>query len=73
LAKLAWRDRQNFDCATWLLKATELSKDGFQQAVERELTGKIAEPWEIVYFKMHESQIPDNRSCHRNRNSDAGQ
>jgi len=30
----------------------------FQQAVERELTGKITEPWEIVYFKLYQSQIP---------------
>jgi hypothetical protein len=58
LAKLARRDRQDFDCATWLHKARELSKEDFQQAVERELTGKITEPWEIVYFKLYESQIP---------------
>jgi hypothetical protein len=41
LAKLARSDWQNFDCATWLHKARELSKEDFQQAVERELTGKI--------------------------------
>jgi hypothetical protein len=41
-----------------LHKARELSKEDFQQAVERELTGKITEPWEIVYFKLYESQIP---------------
>jgi hypothetical protein len=35
-----------------------MSKEDFQQAVERELTGKIAEPWELVYFKLYESQIP---------------
>ncbi len=56
LAKLARRDRQHFDCATWLHKARELSKEDFQQAVERELTGKVTEPWEIVYFKLYESQ-----------------
>jgi len=58
LAKLARRDPQAFDCATWLHKARELPKEEFQQAVERELTGKITEPWEIVYFKLYESQIP---------------
>jgi len=58
LAKLARRDRQNFDCATWLHNARQLSKEDFQQAVERELTGKITEPWEIVYFKLYQSQIP---------------
>src|ERR1700747_2159845 len=35
-----------------------MSKGDFQQAVERELTGKITEPWEIVYFKSYESQTP---------------
>ena len=58
LAKLARRDRQHFDCATWLHKARELSKEDFQQAVERELTGKLTEPWEIVYFKLYKSQTP---------------
>ncbi len=58
LAKLARKDRQHFDCATWLHKARQLSKEDFQQAVERELTGKITEPWEIVYFKLYESQMP---------------
>jgi hypothetical protein len=58
LAKLARRDKQNFDCATWLHKARECSKEEFQQAIEKELTGKITEPWEIVYFKLYQSQIP---------------
>jgi hypothetical protein len=58
LAKLARRDRQNFDCATWLHKAREMPKEQFQQAVERELTGKETEPWEIVTFKLYKSQIP---------------
>ncbi len=57
LAKIARRDRQGFDCATWLHKARELSKEEFKQEVERELTGKITEPWEIVYFKLYKSQI----------------
>jgi hypothetical protein len=58
LAKLARRDRQAFKCATWLHKAKKLSKEEFKQEVERELTGKITEPWEIVYFKLYKSQIP---------------
>src|SRR5438270_13756411 len=58
LAKLARRDKQNFDCATWLHKARETSKEDFQRAVERELTGKVSEPWEIVYFKLYQSQMP---------------
>jgi len=35
-----------------------LPKEEFKQEVERELTGKITEPWEIVYFKLYRSQIP---------------
>ena len=58
LAKLAKRDRQNFDCATWLHKAREMPKEQFKQAVEKELTGKETEPLEIVYFKLYKSQIP---------------
>jgi len=58
LAKLARRDGQRFDCATWMHKARELPKDEFKQEVEKELTGKETEPWEIVYFKLYKSQIP---------------
>jgi len=58
LAKLARRDGQDFDCATWLHKARELPKEQFKQEVEKELTGRETEPWEIVYFKLYKSQIP---------------
>jgi hypothetical protein len=58
LAKLAKRDRQHFDCATWLHRAREMPKEQFKQAVEKELTGRETEPWEIVYFKLYQSQIP---------------
>ncbi len=58
LAKLARRDRQDFDCATWLHKAREMPKEQFKQEVEKELTGKETEPSELVYFKLYKSQIP---------------
>jgi hypothetical protein len=59
LAKLARRrDGQDFDCATWLHKARELPKEQFRREVERELTGKETELWEIIYFKLYKSQIP---------------
>jgi hypothetical protein len=58
LAKVARRDGQKFNCATWLHKAKELPKDQFRQEVERELTGEHSEPWELVYFKLYKSQIP---------------
>src|SRR6059036_2699470 len=59
LAKLARsRDGQGFDCATWLHKARVLPKEQFRREVEKELTGREAEPWEIIYFKLYKSQIP---------------
>ncbi len=59
LAKLARRrDGQGFDCATWLHKARSMPKDQFRWEVEKELTGRDTEPWEIVYFKLYKSQIP---------------
>jgi hypothetical protein len=58
LAKVARRDGQEFDCATWLHKARSLPKDQFKREVERELTGRESEPWEIIYFKLYKSQIP---------------
>jgi hypothetical protein len=58
LAKLARsRDGQEFDCATWLHKAKVLPKEEFQREVEKELTGKDSEPWELIYFKVYKSQI----------------
>ena len=58
LAKLARKDGQAFDCATWLHKAREMPKEEFKREVEKELTGKETEQWEIVYFKLYQSQIP---------------
>src|SRR5437899_13056929 len=52
------RDGQEFDCAIWLHKARVLSKEQFRREVEKELTGKETEPWEIIYFKLYKSQIP---------------
>ena len=58
LAKLARREGQGFDCATWLHKARAMPKDQFKQEVQKELTGQETEPWEIIYFKLYKSQIP---------------
>jgi hypothetical protein len=33
-------------------------KEQFKREVERELTGRETEPWEIIYFKLDRSQIP---------------
>ena len=58
LAKVARRDGQGFDCATWLHKARELPKEEFKREVSKHLTGKETEPWEILYFKTYKSQLP---------------
>ena len=58
LAKLAKKEKKNFKSAIWLHRARELPVDQLRVAVERELTGKETEPWEIVYFKLYQSQIP---------------
>src|SRR6202040_2438744 len=58
LAKVARRDGQDFDCATWLHKAREMPKEQFKHEVEKELTGRDAEPSELIYFKLYKSQIP---------------
>src|SRR6202167_2647571 len=57
MAKVARRDGKDFDCATWLHKAQELPKEEFKREVERHLTGKESEPWELMYFKVYKSQL----------------
>jgi hypothetical protein len=57
LAKVARRDGQKFDCATWLHKAQELPKEEFKREVERHLTGQETEAWEMLYFKIYKSQL----------------
>jgi len=57
LAKVARRDGQKFDCATWMHKAQELPKEEFKREVERHLTGEETEPWEMLYFKIYKSQL----------------
>lgn len=58
LIKVARKDGDDFDCATWLHRAKELPKEEFKTEVERHLTGKETEPWEIIYFKLYKSQLP---------------
>ncbi len=58
LVKVARSDGPHFDCATWLHKARALPKAEFKREVERHLTGKETEPYEIIYFKLYKSQLP---------------
>ena len=57
MAKVARREGQHFDCANWLHKADELPTQEFKREVERHLTGKETEPWELIYFKVFKSQL----------------
>ena len=58
LAKVARRDGQRFESATWLHKAREMPKEEFKREVSKHLIGKETEPWEILYFKAYKSQLP---------------
>ena len=58
LAKVARREGERFESATWVHKAQALPKEEFKREVERHLTGKETEAWEIVYFKLYKSQLP---------------
>jgi len=58
LVKVARRDQQRFESATWLYKARSLPKQEFKAEVERELTGRDTEPSELMYFKVYKSQMP---------------
>ena len=35
-----------------------MPKEEFKHEVEKHLTGKETEPWEILYFKVYKSQLP---------------
>ena len=58
LVRVARAEGQRFDCAPWVHKARELPREEFQRAVEQHLTGKEAELWELLYFKVYKSQLP---------------
>jgi len=58
LVKVARKDGAEFACAPWVHKAKRLPKEQFRREVERHLTGKETEAWEIIYFKLYKSQLP---------------
>jgi len=49
---------ERFESATWVHKAQALPKEEFKREVERHLTEKETEAWEIIYFKLYKSQLP---------------
>ena len=58
LAKVARSEGRRFDCATWLHRAKESTKQELKEEVYRYFTGEDYEPYEMVYFKLYESQLP---------------
>ena len=58
LAKVARSEGRRFNSATWLHKAHESSKEELKEAVYKYFTGAEFEPYEMVYFKLFESQLP---------------
>ena len=57
LAKVARREGERFESAPWVHRAQELPKEEFKRAVERHLTGRDTEAWELLYFKLYKSQL----------------
>jgi hypothetical protein len=57
LVKVARAEGQSFDCAPWVHKARIMPREEFKREVERHLTGKDTEPWEMLYFKVYKSQL----------------
>ena len=58
LVKVARRDGQRFESAPWVHKAGTMPREEFKREVDRYLTGKETEPWELLYFKVYKSQLP---------------
>jgi hypothetical protein len=72
LAKIARRDQQHFDCATWLHKAREMPKEEFKQGVERELTGTGNRTLGSYLFQAIQEPAAGGRVGDRDRRLDAG-
>jgi hypothetical protein len=48
VVKVARRDQEQFDFST----------EEFKLEVERHLTRRDSEPWEIIYFKIYQNRLP---------------
>lgn len=58
LAKVARSEGRHFNSATWLHRAKECTKQELKEEVYKYFTGEDYEPYEMVYFKLYESQLP---------------
>ncbi len=57
LVKVVRAESKDFDCAPWVHKAKQMPREAFKREVEKHLTGKETEPWEMLYFKVYKSQL----------------
>lgn len=58
LAKVAKREGQQLGSAIWLHRARSMQTGEFKREVERHLTGKETERWQLLHFKIYKSQLP---------------
>ena len=72
LAKLARKQGQHFESATWLHKARQMPKEEFRREVEKELTGRDSEPSELILLQGLQEPDPGHRAGDRDRGPDAG-
>jgi hypothetical protein len=61
LAKLARKQGERFESATWLHKARALPKEDFKREVEKELTGKDSEPSELILLWFTRLEVHHNQ------------
>jgi hypothetical protein len=54
---VARREGQRFESAIWLHKARSMQTEVCKREVEKHLTGRDTEPWELLYFKVYKSQL----------------
>ena len=58
LAKVARSEGRHFDSATWLHTAKQSTKQELKEAVHKYFTAEDYEPYEMVYLKLFDSQVP---------------
>jgi hypothetical protein len=55
---VARAEGERFASAPWVHKASTMPREEFKREVDRFLTGKESESWELLYFKLYKSQLP---------------
>jgi hypothetical protein len=58
LGKVAGSEGRHFNSATWLHRSKKSTKQELKEQVYKFFTGEDYEPYEMVYFKPYESQLP---------------